>query len=64
MTTHIWEDLLSERDRQVIEKAGYSEAGASSWDSRGAGTSPAVLVIDMQRLVVGEDVPVLEAIEE
>lgn len=64
MTAHIWEDLLSDRDRQVIEKAGYDEAGASSWESRGAGTSPVVLVIDMQRLVVGEDVPILEAIEE
>lgn len=64
MTAHIWEDLLSEQDRQVIQKAGYDEAGASSWDSRGTGTEPMVLVIDMQRLVVGADVPILEAIEE
>jgi len=64
MTAHIWEDLLSERDKQVITKAGYDKAGASSWDSRGTGTDPMVLVIDMQRLVVGENVPILEAIEE
>jgi len=64
MTVHIWEDLLSERDRRVIEKTGYDEAGASSWDSRGTGTEPMVLVIDMQRLVVGADVPILEAISE
>lgn len=64
MTAYIWESLLSEQDREVIEKAGYAESGASSWDSRGTGTNPMVLVIDMQRLVVGEDVPILEAIEE
>jgi nicotinamidase-related amidase len=64
MTQHIWEDLLTERDRQVISKAGYDEAGASSWDSRGLGTDPMVLVIDMQRLVVGEDEPILDAIED
>lgn len=64
MTAHIWDDLLSEQDRQVITKAGYDEEGASSWESRGLGENPMVLVIDMQRLVVGEDVPILEAIEE
>ena len=64
MTEHIWDDLLTERDRQVIEKAGYDETGASSWDSRGLGTDPLVLVIDVQRLVVGEDEPILDAIEE
>ncbi|EMA53259.1 MULTISPECIES: isochorismatase family protein [Halococcus] len=64
MTEHIWDDLLTERDRQVIKKAGYDEAGASSWDSRGLGTDPLVLVIDVQRLVVGEDEPILDAIED
>ena len=64
MTEHVWDDLLTERDRRVISKAGYDESGASSWDSRGLGTDPLVLVIDMQRLVVGEDEPILDAIEE
>lgn len=64
MTEHVWDDLLTERDRQVISKAGYDESGASSWDSRGLGTDPLVLVIDMQRLVVGEDEPILDAIED
>jgi nicotinamidase-related amidase len=64
MTRHVWEDLLTERDKRVIRKAGYDEAGASSWDSRGLGTDPAVLVIDMQRLVVGENEPILDAIED
>lgn len=64
MTKRIWEDLLSEQDKQVITKAGYDKEGASSWESRGLGENPMVLVIDMQRLVVGENVPILEAIEE
>lgn len=64
MTEHIWEDLLTERDKEVISKAGYDEAGASSWESRGLGENPAVLVIDMQRLVVGPDEPILDAIEQ
>lgn len=64
MTTHIWEDLLSEQDKQVITKAGYDTEGASSWESRGLGTNPLVLVIDMQRLIVGKDEPILDAIEE
>jgi nicotinamidase-related amidase len=64
MTERIWEDLLTERDEQVISAAGYDKEGASSWESRGMGENPMVLVIDMQRLVVGEDVPILEAVEE
>lgn len=64
MTEHIWSDLLTEQDQQVITKAGYDEAGASSWESRGIGSNPMILVIDMQQLIVGENVPILEAIEE
>lgn len=64
MTRYVWEDLFAERDRQVISKAGYDKEGASSWGSRGMGTNPMVPVIDMQRLVAGEDEPVLDAIDE
>ena len=63
MPGHIWDDLLTDRDQAVIEKAGYDKDGAASWDSRGLGTSPAVVVIDMQRLVIGPDVPLLDAID-
>lgn len=59
-----WDEYLSERDRRVIEAAGYDERGASSWESRAQGTAPAVLVVDMQRITVGEDVPIFEAVEE
>ncbi|MCL9818238.1 isochorismatase family protein [Natronocalculus amylovorans] len=64
MTERIWEDLLSEQDKQVITKAGYDKEGASSWESRGLGTNPMVLVIDMQRLIVGENEHILDAVEE
>lgn len=64
MVEHVWEDLLSEQDKAVIRKAGYDEKGASSWESRGVGENPLVMVIDMQRLIIGEDVPILEAIED
>lgn len=64
MVERVWEDLLTERDQRVIEAAGYDEQGASSWESRELGENPVVLVIDMQRLIVGEDVPILEAIKE
>jgi nicotinamidase-related amidase len=60
----LWDDLLSDQDRAVIEKAGYAEHGAASWNSRELGTRQALVVIDMQRFIVGEDVPILEAVEQ
>jgi nicotinamidase-related amidase len=60
----IWENILTERDKQVIKKAGYEERGAVSWGSRGVGTNPVVLIIDMQKGVVGENVPILKAMEK
>ena len=64
MTHHVWDDLLSDRDKNVITAAGYETRGASSWESRGLGESPAILVIDMQRITVGDNVPILDAIEK
>jgi hypothetical protein len=60
----IWDDILTERDKQVIEKAGYAKQGAASWESRRLGTNPAIMVIDMQILLVGRNVPILEAIND
>lgn len=60
----IWDDLPSEQDRAVIEQAGYGKRGAASWDSRAVGKRPVCLVIDMQNLSVGPNVPILEAIKE
>jgi maleamate amidohydrolase len=64
MSSRIWEDLLSQQDKAVIRKAGYDQKGAASWESRGLGTRPVVLVIDMQRITVGRNVPILEAVED
>lgn len=64
MTERPWDDLLSERDRKVIEAAGYDTRGASNWNTRGFGDRPMLLVVDMQRLIVADNVSIFEAIEE
>lgn len=61
--TRIWDDILSEQDKAVIEAAGYSQRGAVSWESRRMGQRPVLLVIDMQHLTCGPDIPILEAIQ-
>lgn len=62
--TLIWQDLLSEQDKAVITKAGYDKKGAASWDSRALGNHPALIIIDMQNHLVGDDVPILTAVEK
>lgn len=59
-----WTEGLSAGDRAVIEAAGYDGRGAVTFDSRRAAVRPALLVIDMQRLFVGPDAPILEAIAQ
>ena len=59
----LWNHLLSEQDKAVIRAAGYDRQGAASWDSRSLGRRPALLVIDMQHLLVGPDRPILQAID-
>jgi nicotinamidase-related amidase len=49
----IWDDLLSETDRKVIENAGYGKA-------RGLGDSPLLTVIDCQNNYIGADEPILD----
>lgn len=61
---YLWDDLLSAQDRAVIRRAGYEGEGAVCWDSRSVGVRPALLVIDMQEMLVGQDVPILEAVAE
>ena len=60
----IVDELLSDRDRKVVEKSGYADGGAFSWDSREYGGKLAVVVIDMQQFIMGDDEPILEAIEK
>lgn len=64
MTDFVWESLLSNQDRAVIHEAGYEDRGAVSGDTRSAGESPAILVIDVQVDQVGPDAPITEAIKE
>jgi len=64
MAKRLWDSLLSDRDREVLVRSGYDSGGASNWDTRGFGDGPAVLVIDMQRFILGEDEPIVEAVEK
>lgn len=49
----IWDSLLSETDRKVIENAGYGK-------TRGLGNSPLLTVIDCQYNYIGADEPILD----
>ena len=51
--THIWDDVLTKRDRVVVQKGGYGK-------SRGLSASPCLMVIDPQYIYVGEDRPLLD----
>lgn len=53
---HVWEDLLSETDRLVIEKGGYGKR-------RGLGKKPLLMIIDVQYNYVGEDKPIVEQLD-
>ena len=64
MSKHVWDDLLSERDLEVLRRSGYDSGGASNWDTRGFGDSPALLVIDMQEFIVGDDEPIVDVVEK
>jgi nicotinamidase-related amidase len=53
----IWDDVLTERDKQVFAKAGYGRR-------QGLGRRPALLIIDMNYNFTGEGPePILTAIE-
>lgn len=60
----VWDDLLTDLDKKVLDKGGWGKSGAVSWESRGLGNHPAVLVIDMQEMIVGRNVPILEAMDD
>lgn len=57
-------ESLPERDRRIIKESGYDKNGASSWDSRNVGDSPAVVVVDMQRFIIGEERPIFDVIQD
>src|SRR3990167_1483082 len=52
-----WDDILTERDRQVYARAGFARR-------QGLGERPALLIIDMNLNFTGEaPEPILKAIE-
>lgn len=57
MSVYPWDDVLTDQDREVIRRGGYGQ-------SRGLGTSPALLLIDCQYNHIGGDAPILEQIDE
>jgi nicotinamidase-related amidase len=52
----VWDDLLTERDRRVLEKSGYGAA-------KGLGQRPALLIIDAQNKFVGHKGPILDSMD-
>lgn len=60
----IWDGLLTEQDRAVIIEAGYDQQGATLWNSRQLGQHPALMLIDMQVMFIGPNLPILEAIRD
>ena len=54
----VWDDVLSERDRQVYREAGYGTRG-------GGGERPALLVVDVTYDFVGDEPePILDSIKK
>lgn len=50
----IWKDMLTEHDKKCL-------ANQSSFQPRrGLGSKPALIVIDMQKAVIGDDMPIYE----
>lgn len=52
----VWDDLLTERDRRVLEKSGYGAA-------KGLGQRPSLLIIDAQNKFVGHKGPILDSMD-
>ena len=60
----IWSELLTEQDRSVIVEAGYAAHGATLWNSRAVGEHPGLLIIDLQEMFIGQNLPILEVVGE
>jgi nicotinamidase-related amidase len=55
---HIWTDNLTQEDMDVIENSNWDDGLR---ESRDLGDNPAIIVVDVQRLMVGPRAPVSEA---
>jgi nicotinamidase-related amidase len=56
--TNIWDDVIPEEDLLVYQESGFTGAKV------GMGTSPALLIIDVQYRTVGDNKPILQSIRE
>ena len=54
---HIWDSLLTDDDRAVIEKGHYGQP-------RGFGKKPLLLIIDLQPNYIGADKPIGEVLKK
>jgi nicotinamidase-related amidase len=57
MKTAIWENMLTDADREVIKKGGYGQP-------KGLGHKPLLLIIDLQPNYVGADKPITAQLDE
>ena len=58
MAKHVWDDFITERDRQVFEAAGYGR-------DIGFGSRPTLFVIDVHYNFVGDEPePILESVKK
>lgn len=55
--TGIWDDLLTDAEREIIRRGGYGKR-------RGFGQRPALVMIDCQYNHIGADRPILEQLDE
>ncbi len=53
----IWDELLSEEEKKIIELSGYGRKS-------GYGKKPVLAIIDAQLGFIGKDVPILESLKE
>jgi maleamate amidohydrolase len=53
----IWDDILTDTDREVIRRAGYGRP-------RGLGNRPVLMLIDPQYNYCGADLPILDQLNE
>lgn len=56
-TAKIWDDVLSDCDRTVIDKGSYGQPG-------GYGEKPVLICIDLQPNYIGADAPIEEQLDE
>ena len=59
-----WEVDLSDAEREVIEKGDWNTSLDEAYESGEIGDNPAVVVVDVQQLMLGPDAPVENACEE